>query len=108
MSQDSSKESEKSELDKFDLAANENLLSARAYILFTVKGADDISLVYDPSKLNDMEIIGFLTTAINELEKKRARAELVCGFGDDEDELPEPCKNCKNPECDDCDLLEDD
>jgi hypothetical protein len=84
----SSKEDE-TEAEKAVCFANEKLLAARSYILFTVEGKDgNTTFNFDPHKLNDIEMLGFLTIAINTLEHIKHHVEIDTDLSND---------------CDDCD-----
>lgn len=90
--------------DKYDLEANEKLMAAKAYILFTVENKKAIpTFHYDPEKLSDIELLGFLTIAINQLSYIKNEIEMANVYmGDDEDDCP------GKGDCDNCDLCDED
>lgn len=94
--------------DKHDLIANEKLLKARGYVLFTIDDTEgNMAFNLDLTKVNDLESIGMLTIAIDALEKVKARIENANSMGDDDDDDDDcdgECENCDHGiECNDDD-----
>jgi hypothetical protein len=85
----------KTPMDKHDLKAHESLLSAKGYILFTLGEEDDDegdTLATSFSKLTEMEILGFLTNAINSLEIIKQDCEEANVFKSGRDDV---CNECR-------------